>query len=519
MDDFRIIQPTYKNKSGESVKADHFYVEFRDHNRGRQKLKGYANLRDTERFAERIMELVTIRRQGETLAGKLRRWVEGLDPTTSKRLIDIGLIDSRAVDTEKPLSVLLKGRADESSAIIEPGYQQALEARGNSKGHIDMAVGRVDRILAECGFLVWRDLTAPGATTRIEVAIGKWRAEKKIGGQSCKYYVRDMKSFARWLCKAGLAPSNPVENLEAVANAEMDTDKRRALSVDEMKLLVEAAGQGEPHNGMDGQDRALLYRFAFESGLRPGQIRSLTPANFTLDGDSPSVTAHARYVKRRKSHTQPIEPSLAADLKRRFATMMPAAPAFKMPSKYHMARMLRKDLAAARDKWIDDAKDDPKGQEQRQRSDFLADVNRDGERAVFYSTRHGCGTALAESGANEMGIAKAMHHSSRAITARYLHTERKAVALAMESLPDLSFEPKRIATGTDSGAVDAVGTFPQPFPNPPRTSPMVGQNDQFAVGSASPENSGNPPEIAGFQADSESSASWRNGRRYGLKIR
>ena len=46
---------------------------------------------------------------------------------------------------------------------------------------------------------------------------------------------------------------------------------------------------------------------------------------------------------------------------------MPAAAAFKMPSKYHMAEILRRDLADARAKWIDDARDDADERERRQR--------------------------------------------------------------------------------------------------------------------------------------------------------
>lgn len=41
---------------------------------------------------------------------------------------------------------------------------------------------------------------------------------------------------------------------------------------------------------ISGPDRALLYRFAIETGLRANEIRLLTKASFRLDDKRPSVT-------------------------------------------------------------------------------------------------------------------------------------------------------------------------------------------------------------------------------------
>jgi hypothetical protein len=112
-------------------------------------------------------------------------------------------------------------------------------------------------------------------------------------------------------------------------------------------------------------------------------VRALLVKDFNLDADPPIVTTHAKYVKRRKTHTQVFRPALATDLRERFKSNLPAAAAIKMPSKYHMAEMLRRDLAAARAAWIQAAGQNEKEREARQRSDFLADLNNKGEKAVF----------------------------------------------------------------------------------------------------------------------------------------
>jgi len=144
----------------------------------------------------------------------------------------------------------------------------------------------------------------------------------------------------------------PMAVLAGVDNAEVDSESRRPLSVEEMSRLLETAAAAGLIEGLTGDERALLYRFAFETGLRPNQIRNLKVSDFDVDGDPPTVSTHAMYVKRRRHYVQILRPSLAADLRERFTAKVPAAAALKLPSKYHMAEMLRKDLAAARAAWV-----------------------------------------------------------------------------------------------------------------------------------------------------------------------
>ena len=54
---------------------------------------------------------------------------------------------------------------------------------------------------------------------------------------------------------------------------------RRELTIDEMRKLLAVTVKADDRQGLTGGERALLYRFAFETGLRPGQIRKLTVAD------------------------------------------------------------------------------------------------------------------------------------------------------------------------------------------------------------------------------------------------
>jgi len=160
---------------------------------------------------------------------------------------------------------------------------------------------------------------------------------------------------------------------------------------------------------LTGSERALLYRFAFETGIRPKQIRALKVSSFDLKSDPATVTSEARSTKRRRIHVQVIRP------------------------------------AGMGQRGCDGRREDRTGQER-----FPGRTESPERMGSLLSTRHGHGTALADAGVPEKEIAASMHHASRKTTARYLHTNREAVASAIAALPDLSYPMADVATGTDN---------------------------------------------------------------------
>lgn len=117
---------------------------------------------------------------------------------------------------------------------------------------------------------------------------------------------------------------------------------------------------------------------------RPG----LKCADCNLAGERGTVTSAAKYVKRRRQHTQMLTAAMTATLRTRFSTKLPHAPAFNLPRRFRAAEMLRDDLQLARNAWISEQGISDEERIERGKSDFLCDVNHEKERAVFYSIRH-----------------------------------------------------------------------------------------------------------------------------------
>ena len=131
--------------------------------------------------------------------------------------------------------------------------------------------------------------------------------------------------------------------------------------------------------------------------------------------------------------------------------------AFHLAQETNLARMLREDLAEARNQWIKEAKDNPQEYSQRQQSDFLADVNHEGEKFDFHCLRHTCGAWLAMTGAHPKVVQQVMRHHSITLTMdAYGHLtpgqEADAIGRMREMFAPL---PEALrATGTDNATAD-----------------------------------------------------------------
>lgn len=444
----RIFQPSYTSPStGKSGRSKTYHIAFTDHLGRRQTVAGYRERRHTESLQRNLERLIDHKVTGNPLHSDVRGWLDTIPNELRDRLLKMDLVDAGMVSVDTPLLDHLEEPEkipddEEEKRGRLPSYEEVIRSRGTTDAHVTAVIGRIRRVLVDCGFVFWRDLASPAAVTKIEVYLGRRRSEGKINGTSYGYFVRDLRTFCAWLDDTGRAPAIALLKLRNIGNADQDKKERRELDDDEMRWLINTANDGPVRGGVSGHDRALLYQFCYESGLRPRQVRNLVVANFDLEAKPFTVTAAAQYVKRRKRHTQVLTAGMARRLKEEFANKLPTATAIVMPNPHRIARILRADLADARAQWIKEAKSNQE-RLKRQRSDFLADVDHQGRKAVFYSLRHAHGSSLARAGASLLEIQRSMHHTSSKTTLRYLHNDQQDLASVVARLPNVSPKKKR----------------------------------------------------------------------------
>ena len=110
--------------------------------------------------------------------------------------------------------------------------------------------------------------------------------------------------FAKWLWRDGRVREDPLCHLSMGRVVTKRT--RNALEPEDAAGLI-ATTRSEPIRwGMTGEDRCILYAIALGTGFRAKECRSLTPEDFNLDGDQPTITCRAAY-------TEEPQPSRPAD--------------------------------------------------------------------------------------------------------------------------------------------------------------------------------------------------------------
>jgi integrase len=262
--------------------------------------------------------------------------------------------------------------------------------------------------------------------------------------QTTNYYLSHLKSFCRWMVKDRRMPDNPLAHLEG-GNVEVDRrHDRRELDAGELgRLLSSARASLRTFRGLTGPDRFHLYATACGTGFRASALASLTPENFDLTEELPTVTLAARHAKNRKMKVQPIPPDLA-ELLRGYLVDKPARqPVWggTWARGYKGAEMLRIDLEAAGILYTVEGPDGP----------LYAD---------FHSLRHSYLTLGGRAGIDLRTLQELAGHSTPVLTARYSHRRLYDLAGAVEKLP--SFLPTGEGT-TEPAQMTATGTDGEGF--------------------------------------------------------
>jgi len=370
----------------------------------------------TQRLADNIQDLLNCKAANKPLASDLLKYFTGLMPRVRNELTGFGLLSGLAA----PMKTLAEYVED---------YGDYLTKKERDPKHIKEVTGTLKRVFEKCRFLNWTDIS--------QDVLQSFLDELRDGGRgiSKRRYnglLSITKTFCRYMVRERKAVGMPIEFLSGLENPQTDRrHERRVLEPDEIRRLLEATAAAKERFGMTGRRRALLYRFAIETGLRANELRTLTVGSF--DFGKLTVTVEASNSKHRRQDILPLREKTAAELKDFFANKLPTAKAFGGTYKQladKTSKMLRADLAEAEIPYVDDV-----------------------ERFFdFHALRHQTASLLAASGTSPKVAQSIMRHSDINLTMlRYTHTLRGQEAEAVENLPDLTLPSRenQRATGTD----------------------------------------------------------------------
>ncbi len=335
-----------------------------------------------------------------------------------------GLIDPFDEHAKRPLPDHLKD------------YRRHLESKENTTSHVKLTTSYIEKIISGCGFKVIRDLSS----SRVATWLSDLRAKGR-GIRTSNAYLTAIKGFTRWLVRDRRAPEDILAHLTAL-NVKVDVRReRRTLEPVEIEKLITAARKGSRFRSLSGEDRAVLYHVALTTGLRASELASLTPRNFDLGNDPPTVAVEAAYSKHRRRDVLPLRPDVAALVRKYLDSRNRSEAELLWPgswSRKGSAKMIRKDLMAAGILYEDET----------------------GRVFDFHALRHQFISTLARGGAHPKEAQALARHSTITLTMdRYTHLGIMDLTSALDRLPTIpTSDPDKEAavqraTGTDGPVV------------------------------------------------------------------
>ena len=363
------------------VEDEHYRIEYTDH-RGERKYRG-SKCRD-KTAAEQLAKKL------ETDAMRRR---EGLIDVAHEKIRDSGQlsIESHLGDFEAKMKAVARDRQ-----------------------HVVSTLSYIRKIVTHCEWQRAADINSDGVNRFVETM-----RERKRGNsnRTIQAYLTAIKSFTKWLAQNHKLAFDPLADVQKPTPRTDRRMERRILEHAEWDCLIRAVTAGEEAYGLTGQERALLYSVAVQTGLRSGELRDLRRGHLYLDGSAPYIRAKAAITKNSKEAKQYLSADVAAALAEQIKTKAPKAAIFTLPrGKNEMAAMLRADLAVARAAWLHEAAGDPAERLRREQSDFLQEENDKGEVLDFHGLRHTCGAWYIEAGASPKEVQTLMRHQTITLT-------------------------------------------------------------------------------------------------------
>ena len=390
--------------------------------------------------------------------GAARQVLAGLEARTEK--IASGIISKAEANTATWAGVPLAEHIEAHAANMQ-GLRRAASTVGHRRWFLTGVVNGL-------GWKRLADLSRP--------QLERWLNEQVregMGARNRNAHASAMVSFGNWLVRAGRLSVNPFAGLPMLNEKADRRRERRVLSMDEFAQLIDAAerrplAEASKNRGSDanltpatvdkllwlGETRSMIYSTLMFTGLRYGELRSITIGQVHLEETPPYIELRAANEKARRGAQIPLPASFAAMLARHIAVrterllkqrgasmafpgVLNAEPLFAMPGK--MTKVFNEDLAFAKLATVD--KDTGK----------ILKRDAQGRTLDVHALRHSFCTLVAQSGVNMQTAQRLMRHATPAMTARYTHltlTDLSGAIAALPGLPEITQPTVAIAAET-----------------------------------------------------------------------
>jgi len=307
----------YKRSCDKGNRRSIWYFSYKDEHGTRRQKKGFGDKETTEKLARKLED--------------------------DARLILAGLKEGVLSPNESTIDFQLSL------------YKKHLNQRDVSQAQVDTVAMKVKKIAEGTKIETICGIDAQ----KVEDYLAK-RRETGLSKKTSNQYRQAIHQFCRWLCRNSRLNSNPIAEIPKLNVLTDRRRDRRALTGEEFQRLVEAAETGPPVETIDGIERAMKYILAAWTGYRRGEIASLTLSSFHLDSNPATLTVEAKSSKRRKQEVQVLHVEVVERFRNWLKVRTPKHDRFLFPISKEArgferktAKMMRKDLQAARDTWIE----------------------------------------------------------------------------------------------------------------------------------------------------------------------
>ena len=341
-------------------------------------------------------------------------------------------------------------------------FVASMDGNDSTADHKRVTRSRIEAVVDGCRFKLIHDLNAG--------RVSSWLAKRRRGGMgttTSNHYIGAMRTFSKWLQEDRRHPENLLVSLKKLRKKDRDIRReRRVLSREELQLILAAAQTGKPFRWLNGGDREMCYLLTAYTGLRASEVRSLTRKSLDLDSTPPTVTVAGAYSKNGNRDRLPLHPELC----RRLQEWLDDRDEL-FPGTWHKraAEMLKADMEAARDAWLESAPDETT-RAQWEASDFLR-YKVDNAYADFHSLRHRFVTNLQSAGVQPYQAKALARHSSITLTmdayGDHIDLTEKTIAMnrlgstaAVDVAPDVALETGKVTSHQECAAAGGVDADP-----------------------------------------------------------